>query len=253
MDRSNYLTDHGSYTVCGEYIGTVQLGNTQFLTRWCVVFDDQVSILGLDWMDFYQVVTQWTTNMFKLTSPGGESITVPMYDAPTLVRCNHDVEIPPRQSVFIEGQIFGTNFSVDQAWVVKPTQLTSGALRTNNKVEWPNHIEGGVPTIKVFISNYENETIYIKQGGLIAELEEFTSGTVIDHYDLEPTLEQPCSDPFQAQDKENSTVDPDLQNTIDPIKAHSGQNETGKEGLTSKTHTPSTKNPLYTNRHPELH
>jgi hypothetical protein len=189
-----YLTDHGSY--CGEYIGTIQLGRIFFLTRWCVVFEDQVSILGLDWMDFYQVKTKWATNMFKLTSPDGESVLAPMYDSPTLVRCLTEVEIPPRQSVFIDGEISGTNSSVDQAWIVKPSQLT---LRTNNTVEWPKKTKGGVPTIKVFITNYENEPIYIKQGGLIAELEEYTNGTVIDHYDLEPTLEEPCVDPFKAQ------------------------------------------------------
>ena len=103
--------------------------------------------------------------MFKLTSPEGEPVIVPMYDAPTLVRCKTDVEIPPRQSVFIEGEIFGTNCSTDQAWVVKPTQLTSGSLRTNCTIEWPKQTDIDIPTINVFMTNYEHESIYILTPG----------------------------------------------------------------------------------------
>jgi hypothetical protein len=175
--------------VLGEWISPIEIAGIVFPNRWCVIGDDTESILGLDFIAHYKLEFRWSTLMFNMVTPSGETIDVPIHQQQEL-RTKGVHTIKAGTGRFINCEVDGKE---GMEVVVEPAATTNGALRVLPAITKLDKNEDAA----VFIANNDDMDVTILSGALI--------GYVI----------QSASENEIAKNSENSGYSENVKNSVD--------------------------------------
>ena len=153
---------HKDFTILGELCEEILLGETRYPVRWCVVKDDISPTLGMDFISYYRITSNWDKFGFDARI-NDEYKFIPMM--PLALRAVSGAHTKTGKGYYVtcrvdgadSGRLKGTDL------LVEPSRYTRGAFRTMLGVtEMKDSGE-----VDVFISNWDITDIDLGPGALL--------------------------------------------------------------------------------------
>lgn len=162
----SFASKHGTYEILGELITTIKFGHTELMARWCVVDEEDIAILGQDFIKHHKLSHNWDNACWKGIDPvTGKSFEIEIRDAPQNLRNLHGIKLKKQQGISVECRIPTSDKA--SLRMVEPACTTSGTVRLMRAIyDITPHQE----TINVELANWGDETVKIKPGALIGHI-----------------------------------------------------------------------------------
>ena len=156
-----FISGHSSYHILGQLAACMRFGESNYYIRWCVVEEDTIPILGMDFIEHYNVHHSWLNEVFSF-SKDGRNYDVPIYLSPKMVRLVSNAEFKPNHCTDVNVKII--NPEPDVQYIIEPSEATTGSLRLFRSLSPPDvSKQNAVATI----GNWDDEKVFATQDALV--------------------------------------------------------------------------------------
>ena len=158
-----FISGHDSYQIEGQLAGKIKVDNQILYVRWCVVNENTIPILGMDFISHYKVRHCWEHETFRFSIPKSNvEVETSIYLAPKMVRLSEACEISKKTCNYFDADIINRDDSTQ--YIIEPAFTTRGTIRLFRGL---NEINPDSGKISVAIGNWDVQKVFIHKNALV--------------------------------------------------------------------------------------
>ena len=158
-----FISGHSSYKILGQLSGCMKFGDKSYYIRWCVVEENTIPILGMDFIEHYNVHHSWKDESFAFGKDQDRCI-VPIHLSPKMVRLASNSEFRAKSCTDVAAYIVDPD--ENEQYIIEPAETTTGALRLFRSLA-AQKIDNNDNEVVVTVGNWENHKIFATEAALI--------------------------------------------------------------------------------------